>query len=97
MITPIRITATINVRAANTSRTFMVETPKELAQQTINALMLERGIHATRALLNSLMQSYEMDSKPKKAQHVIRQYSDQMLCSCGVAWDVNDPFPPEGH
>jgi hypothetical protein len=25
-----------------------------------------------------------------------RQYSDQMLCGlCGLAWDVNDPEPPE--
>lgn len=24
-----------------------------------------------------------------------RQYSDQMLCECGLAWDVNDPEPPE--
>jgi len=24
-----------------------------------------------------------------------RQYSDQMLCECGLAWDVNDPDPPE--
>ncbi len=24
-----------------------------------------------------------------------RQYSDQMLCVCGLAWDVNDPEPPE--
>lgn len=24
-----------------------------------------------------------------------RQYSDQMLCQCGLAWDVNDPDPPE--
>jgi len=23
-----------------------------------------------------------------------RQYSDQMQCSCGLAWDVNDPDPP---
>lgn len=22
------------------------------------------------------------------------QHSDQMLCSCGLAWDVNDPEPP---
>ena len=24
-----------------------------------------------------------------------RQYSDQMLCRCGLAWDVNDLEPPE--
>lgn len=24
-----------------------------------------------------------------------RQYSDQMLCECGLAWDVNDSEPPE--
>lgn len=24
-----------------------------------------------------------------------RQYSDQMLCQCGLAWDTNDPEPPE--
>ena len=25
-----------------------------------------------------------------------RQHSDQMLCgACGLAWDVNDPDPPE--
>jgi hypothetical protein len=24
-----------------------------------------------------------------------RQFSDQMLCECGLAWDVNDPDPPE--
>lgn len=23
-----------------------------------------------------------------------RQYNDQMLCRCGLAWDVNDPEPP---
>lgn len=23
-----------------------------------------------------------------------RQYSDQMLCSCGLAWDTNDEDPP---
>lgn len=27
-----------------------------------------------------------------------RQYSDQMICGkCGLAWDVNDPEPPECH
>ena len=24
-----------------------------------------------------------------------RQYSDQMLCSCGLGWDMNDPEPPQ--
>lgn len=24
-----------------------------------------------------------------------RQHSDQMACSCGLAWDMNDPEPPE--
>lgn len=24
-----------------------------------------------------------------------RQHSDQMLCECGLAWDVNDPDPPD--
>ncbi len=25
-----------------------------------------------------------------------RQYSDQMICApCGLAWDMNDPEPPE--
>lgn len=24
-----------------------------------------------------------------------RQYSDQMSCECGLAWDVGDPDPPE--
>lgn len=25
-----------------------------------------------------------------------RQYSDQMVCKpCGLAWDMNDPHPPE--
>lgn len=24
-----------------------------------------------------------------------RQYSDQMMCACGLAWDVNDIDPPE--
>jgi len=24
-----------------------------------------------------------------------RQYSDQMLCRCGLGWDMNDPEPPE--
>lgn len=24
-----------------------------------------------------------------------RQHSDQMLCACGLAWDKNDPHPPE--
>ncbi len=24
-----------------------------------------------------------------------RQYSDQMACECGLAWDMNDPDPPE--
>lgn len=23
-----------------------------------------------------------------------RQHGDQMLCPCGLAWDVNDPDPP---
>ncbi len=23
-----------------------------------------------------------------------RQHSDQMLCECGLGWDVNDPDPP---
>lgn len=23
------------------------------------------------------------------------QYSDQMACACGLAWDMNDPDPPE--
>lgn len=27
-----------------------------------------------------------------------RQYSDQMICApCGLAWDMNDPEPPECH
>lgn len=24
-----------------------------------------------------------------------RQHSDQMSCACGLAWDMNDPDPPE--
>lgn len=24
-----------------------------------------------------------------------RQHSDQMLCDCGLGWDMNDPEPPE--
>ena len=24
-----------------------------------------------------------------------KQYSDQMLCRCGLGWDMNDPDPPE--
>ena len=24
-----------------------------------------------------------------------RQFNDQMQCACGLAWDVNDPEPPE--
>jgi hypothetical protein len=24
-----------------------------------------------------------------------KQYSDQMQCACGLAWDMNDPEPPE--
>lgn len=24
-----------------------------------------------------------------------RQYSDQMQCPCGLAWDMNDPDPPQ--
>lgn len=24
-----------------------------------------------------------------------RQYSDQMSCVCGLAWDKGDPYPPE--
>lgn len=24
-----------------------------------------------------------------------RQYSDQMSCVCGLAWDIGDPNPPE--
>ena len=24
----------------------------------------------------------------------IKQYGDQMLCSCGQTWDTNDPNPP---
>jgi len=24
-----------------------------------------------------------------------RQHSDQMACQCGLAWDMNDPWPPE--
>jgi len=24
-----------------------------------------------------------------------RQHSDQMACSCGLAWDMNDPDPPQ--
>lgn len=24
-----------------------------------------------------------------------RQHSDQMLCECGLGWDINDPDPPE--
>lgn len=23
-----------------------------------------------------------------------RRYSDQMMCECGLAWDMNDPEPP---
>src|SRR5690554_6098583 len=23
------------------------------------------------------------------------QFSDQMSCSCGNVWDMNDPYPPE--
>lgn len=32
-----------------------------------------------------------MSSKNCKA----RQHSDQMVCPCGLAWDMNDPDPPE--
>lgn len=32
-------------------------------------------------------------SKPNTCK--ARQYSDQMACACGLAWDMNDPAPPE--
>lgn len=32
-------------------------------------------------------------SKPMNCK--ARQHSDQMTCECGLAWDVNDPDPPE--
>lgn len=35
-------------------------------------------------------QALSVARKPCKA----RQYSDQMQCLCGLAWDVNDPEPP---
>lgn len=28
-------------------------------------------------------------------QHIHRQMSDTMYCSCGKCWDMNDPNPPE--
>lgn len=35
---------------------------------------------------------------PKRHNCQARQYSDQMLCAaCGLAWDMNDPEPPECH
>jgi len=29
------------------------------------------------------------------AEHIHRQASDTMYCSCGKCWDMNDPYPPE--
>lgn len=40
--------------------------------------------------INNLVTQY-------KRSHETTQYSDQMVCSCGARWDVNDPNPPEGH
>lgn len=31
----------------------------------------------------------------RKFRCLARQYSDQMQCACGLAWDMNDPDPPE--
>jgi hypothetical protein len=28
---------------------------------------------------------------------VRKVYGDYTECSCGVGWDTNDPYPPEGH
>lgn len=32
----------------------------------------------------------------RHTQHMHRQMSDTMYCSCGKCWDMNDPYPPEG-
>lgn len=35
-------------------------------------------------------------SQTKRSGCYARQYSDQMQCGkCGLAWDVNDPEPPQ--
>lgn len=33
-------------------------------------------------------------SRNRKSVCKARQHSDQMLCECGLGWDMNDPDPP---
>lgn len=33
--------------------------------------------------------------RPESKHCKAGQHSDQMLCACGLAWDVNDPDPPQ--
>lgn len=35
-----------------------------------------------------------MTYQRRKTDCRARQHSDQMLCECGLGWDVNDPEPP---
>lgn len=60
---------------------------------TTNAAVALEAWRAARHAANTAVVTLE----PYAAQPLgcqARQYSDQMLCRCGRAWDMNDPDPP---
>lgn len=94
----LRITATINIRDGKNSRTLTVTTPTELATHAVTALVMAYGPQVAKSILDDrLERAKPTEPHDKIVKHVARQYSDQMICSCGLAWDMNDPCPPEGH
>jgi len=97
------VTATINVRTSGpngrTSTTTTCKTPDQLAEEAAHILVQQWGTEGAKKRILTLLDRYKpkFQGYTKAMKHEVRQYSDQMLCSCGAAWDVNDPEPPEGH
>ncbi|AEY69532.1 hypothetical protein AH2_00022 [Burkholderia phage vB_BceS_AH2] len=70
----------------------------DLANAAVHLLVQDVGTAEARKLLNKRLEDYQQDYLGYRVvEHKAVQHSDQMVCSCGASWDVNDPCPPEGH
>ncbi len=65
-------------------------TPYAAAQRT--------GLARSAIYMAPWYKGWKKDTEMSRHQHACqaRQYSDQMICAtCGLAWDMNDPDPPQ--
>lgn len=67
--------------------------PVELIE--LAAIALERFANDTLVGRNVAHELRELLAANKRYHCNAVQFSDQMSCSCGNVWDMNDPYPPE--